>query len=132
MTYLFGYLSRKAGRKQILLASLLGSTLFLFLLGIARGLELALISLFLYGASLFLIFPAFQSFVGNEVPEKNQAQAFSLVANIQMLTGATVVLVAGFLSDKFGIYSPFLMLGTLGILISFYYFVKGFPARKVI
>lgn len=130
MTYLFGYLSRKLGRRRISLLGLSGSTLFLLLLGMARRLELAQISLFLFGACLFLIFPAFQSFVGSEVPEKNQAQAFSLVANIQMLAGAAVVLAAGFLSDKFGISSPFLMLGILGACISFYYFLKRLPVPE--
>ena len=121
MTYLFGYLSVRIGRKKLALIGLMGSALFLFLLGAANRQDLAQISLFLFGAFLFLIYPAFQSFVGNEVPEKNQAQAFSLVANIQMLTGAVVALVAGFLSDKFGISSPFIMLGGLGILTSVFY-----------
>lgn len=130
MTYLFGYLSRRVGRRRISLAGLIGSTLFLFLLGTASRLELVQISLFLFGAFLFLIYPSFQSFVGNKVPEKNQAQAFSLVANIQMLTGALVVLVAGFLSDKFGINSPFILLGFMGICISaFYLFLR--PADRI-
>ncbi len=123
MTYLFGFLSRRVGRKKLAGFSLMGSTLFLFLLGTANRLALAQTSLFLFGTFLFLIYPAFQSFVGNEVPEKNQAQAFSLVANIQMLTGAVVALAAGFLSDKFGISSPFILLGGLGILTSVFYFL---------
>ena len=121
MTYLFGYLSRTVGRKKLSLLSLTGSTLFLFLLGAASKLAVAQISLFLFGTFLFLLYPAFQSFVGNKVPEKNQAQAFSLVANIQMLTGAVTALVAGFLSDKFGISSPFILLGGLGVLTSVFY-----------
>ncbi|MGD8536869.1 MAG: hypothetical protein PVF66_13550, partial [Candidatus Aminicenantes bacterium] len=65
--------------------------------------------------------PGFQSFVGNEVSSKNQAQAFSLSANVQMLSGALVVLIDGFLSDTFGINSPFIFLGILGILVSLFY-----------
>ena len=121
MTYLFGYLSVRVGRKKLALIGLMGSALFLFLLGAANRQELAQVSLFLFGAFLFLIYPAFQSSVGNKVSEKNQALAFSLVANIQMLTGAVVALVAGFLSDKFGISSPFILLGGLGILTSVFY-----------
>ena len=126
MTYFFGYLSRRIGRKKVSLASFFGSTLFLFLLGAAWFLGLAAVSLILYGVFLFLLFPAFQSFVANKVAGKNQVLAFSIVANIQMLTGSIVVLISGYLSDKFGINSPFLFLVLLGVVvIAFYTFRKN-------
>lgn len=124
MTYFFGYLSLRFGRRKISLAGFIGSTLFLFLLGTAQRLEFAQISLLLFGAFLFLIYPALQSFVGNAIPSKDQALAFSLVANIQMLTGAIIVLLAGFLSDMFGINSPFILLGVLGCFISIFFLLK--------
>ena len=124
MTYLFGFLSKNFGRLKISLYAFIGATFFLFLLGIAPVKELALVSLFFFGAFIFLIYPGFQSFIGNEVPAKNQTQAFSLVASVQMITGAIVVLIAGFLSDKFGINSPFLLLGILGAVISIFFLSK--------
>jgi len=122
MTYAFGYLSHKFGRWKISLVGMLGSSFFLFILGAAH---IAQLSLLLFGAFLFLIYPAFQSFVGNKVPFDNQAQAFSLVANIQMLIGAVVVLVDGFLSDKLGISSPFILMGALGTFVSVYYLARS-------
>lgn len=124
MTYFFGFLSQRFGRLKISLWAFIGATFFLFLLGAARSKELALLSLLFFGAFLFLVFPGFQSFVGNKVLPKNQALAFSLSANIQMLAGAIVVLIAGFLSDKFGINSPFLLLGILATVISTFYLFK--------
>jgi MFS family permease len=121
MTYLFGFLSRKIGRAKISRYSFLGSTFFIFLLGLAPLKEIALVSLFLFGVFLFLMYPAFQSFIGNEIHIKNQAQAFSLIANVQMLTAAIVVFISGFLSDSFGINSPFILLGIVGIAISIFY-----------
>ena len=117
MTYFFGYLSKRASRERLSFASLIGSTVFLFILGTASVLGIAVIALILFGAFLFLIYPAFQSFVAKKVPEKNQVLAFSIVANIQMITGSVVVLIAGFVSDKFGINSPFLFLVGLGVLV---------------
>ena len=119
--YFFGFLSQRFGRFKVSLVSFIGATIFLFILGTASLIEIAALSLIFYGTFLFLIYPGFQSFVGNEVPARNQAVAFSLSANVQMLSGATVVLVAGFLSDKFGISSPFLLLGGLGVVASIYY-----------
>jgi MFS family permease len=120
--YLFGYLSQRLGRFKIALFGFFGSSLSLFILGMATQPTLAIISLLCFGTFLFLIYPAFNSFVGNVVPSQNQTQAFSITANTQVLTGAVVNLIAGFLSDKFGISSPFLLLGIMGILISAYFF----------
>lgn len=128
ITYFFGYLSRRAGKERLSLASLIGSTGFLFILGTVSVLGIAVSVLILFGAFLFLIYPAFQSFVGKKVPEKNQVLAFSIVANIQMITGSIIVLISGFLSDKFGINSPFLFLVGLGILVlANYLFRKDSP-----
>jgi MFS family permease len=133
MTYFFGFLSRHLGRSKISVSAFIGATFFLFILGIAPVKELALVSLFFFGAFLFLVYPSFQSFVGDEVSPKNQTQAFSLAANVQMVTGAIVVLVAGFLSDRFGINSPFLLIGVLGVVISiFYLFKRSVLAKKQI
>ncbi len=128
MTYFYGYLSKRTGRERLSFTSMIGSTVFLFVLGMASVLGIAAIALILFGAFLFLIYPAFQSFVANKVPEKNQVLAFSIVANIKMITGSVVVLIAGFLSDKFGINSPFLFLIGLGVLVlANYLFKKDSP-----
>ncbi len=133
VTYFFGFLSRHLGRLKISVSAFIGATFFLFILGIAPVKELALVSLFFFGAFLFLVYPSFQSFVGDEVSPKNQTQAFSLAANVQMVTGAIVVLVAGFLSDRLGINSPFLLIGVLGAVISvFYLFKRSVLAKKQI
>jgi MFS family permease len=133
MTYFFGFLSRHLGRLKISISAFIGATFFLFILGIAPVKELALVSLFFFGAFLFLVYPSFQSFIGDEVSPKNQTQAFSLAANVQMVTGAIVVLAAGFLSDRFGINSPFLLIGVLGAVISvFYLFKRPVLAKKQI
>jgi fucose permease len=49
-----------------------------------------------------------------------------------MVTGAIVVLVNGFLSDRFGINSPFLLVGALGAAVSvFYQFKRSVLAKKL-
>jgi MFS family permease len=128
MTYFYGYLSRRASRTRLSMASFIGSTVFLFILGASSILGIAAVVLILFGAFLFLIYPALQSFVAEQVPEKNQVLAFSIVANIKMITGSVVVLIAGILSDNLGINSPFLFLVGLGILVfANYRFRKNSP-----
>ena len=123
MPYSFGFLCRKFGRLNISLLGFCGSTFFLFCLGVSPQKQIAVISLLFFGTFLFLIYPALQSFIGNHFPDSQQMLAFSLVANIQMLSGAFFNLLAGFMSDKFGINSPFILLAFSGIIISSYYFI---------
>ncbi len=129
ITYLFGFLSRRFGRSKVSLVAFVGATAFSYLLGLAPFVKLAVVSLILFGTFLFLIYPGFQSFVGDNVPAPAQAQAFSLAANVQMLSGASVVIIAGVLSDRFGIHSPFLFLGGVGTLIALFYLLKN-PLQK--
>lgn len=125
MPYFFGYLSRKLGRRQISLLGLGGATFLVFFLGIAPTKGIAVIFLLLYGSFLFLIYPAFQSYIGNQTPPQDQAVAFSLVANIQMLSGAVVNLLAGVISDQLGINFPFIFLAFLGIFTFVFYLKDG-------
>jgi MFS family permease len=120
MTYLFGRLSRKFGRARIYRVGFFGASLSLILIGASRRPGLAVAGLVAFGMFLFLIYPALQSFVGNAVPSGNQPQAFGLVSNLQMISGAVLSLAAGFLSDRFGISSPFLVLGFLGVAAMIY------------
>jgi MFS family permease len=125
MPYFFGYLSHKLGRRRICLWGLGGATFLVFFLGIAPTQEIAVMLLLLYGSFLFLIYPAFQSFVGSETPPQDQAVAFSLVANIQMLSGAMVNLIAGVISDQLGINYPFIFLSFLGVITLAFYLKNG-------
>ncbi|MFC2156222.1 MFS transporter [Acidobacteriota bacterium] len=121
VTYMFGFLSHRLGRRTLCLIGFIGSTCALIPLGISKNSLLALISLFIFGAFLFLIYPAYQSYVGEMSTKQNKTLAFSSVANIQMLAGSLAGLIAGFLSDSFGINSPFLFLAGLGIIVSAYF-----------
>ncbi|MFO7980490.1 MAG: MFS transporter [Candidatus Aminicenantes bacterium] len=121
MPYFYGGLSKKIGRRHLCFICLAGTTLFSFILWLSQVQVMALLSLIFTGSFLFLIFPAFQSYTGISADHKDQDIAFSLFADIQMLGGAVVSLVSGFISDLFGINSPFLLLALLGILTLIYY-----------
>ncbi|MBM3296865.1 MAG: MFS transporter, partial [Candidatus Aminicenantes bacterium] len=121
VTYLFGWLCRRLGRKRLTMLSMGGSALTLALIGLAPRSGPALAGLVLYGVFLFLIYPAMQAFVGTRVPDRDQALAFSLVSNIQVFSGALIVLLSGFLSDLIGIHAPFLLMAVLGAILAAFY-----------
>jgi len=121
MPYLFGVLSRKLGRGRLCFICMAGTTLFSFILWISPVQEMALLSLLFSGSFLFLIFPALQSFTGLSADHHDQDIVFSLYANIQMLGGALISLISGFLSDLFGINAPFLLIALMGVVVLVYY-----------
>ena len=51
---------------------------------------------------------------------KNRTAAFSLVATIQILGNSAFAFISGFLSDAYGINTPFLLLGGATLLSVFY------------
>jgi len=113
-TYLFGRISRRFGRTKAFKVGFAGASLSLLVIGLSPFASLAVLGLFVFGTFLFVIYPALQSGIGNTCPESVQPQAFSLASNLQMLAGALISLLSGFLSDRFGISAPFVVMGALG------------------
>ena len=126
--YLFGPISRKLGRARTFQAGLAGASVSLFAIGLSPAPFLAVFWLFIFGIFLFVIFPSVQSFIGDSSPVAFQTRAFTWVANLQMLAGALISLFSGYLSDLFGISSPFVVVGILGaavFILSEFVFLPG-------
>jgi len=119
--YGYGVWSRRFGRKNVFLLSLGGATVSLFLIGFARHQALAVAGLVAFGGFLLMTYPSLHTFVGSGVPHGDQTQAFSWVSNIQILSGALVSLLAGVLSDRFGIRAPFFLASGLAAACFLYY-----------
>ena len=122
--YGYGALSRRFGRRAVFLASIGGGAASLFLLGLAETLTAALIGLFAFGGFLLMTYPSLHTFVGSATPPAGQTLAFSWVSNIQLVSGALVTLLAGFLSDRFGIRTPFFLSGILAAGVFLFYAIR--------
>jgi MFS family permease len=123
--YGYGAWSRRFGRKNVFLLSLGGATVSLFVVGLAPIKSLAVLGLIVYGGFLLMTYPSLHTFVGSTVPAEGQTQAYSLVSNIQLISGALVSLASGFLSDAFGIHFPFIFTGILTLAVFLYYLPRG-------
>jgi len=123
--YGYGAWSRRFGRKKIFLLSLGGAAVCLFVLGFAPVKGLAVAALLLFGGFLLMTYPSLHTFVGSTVPPEGQTQAFSWVSNIQLISGALITLVSGFLSDALGIQLPFILTGVLTLGIFVFYAGRG-------
>ncbi len=123
--YGYGVWSRRFGRKNVFLLSLGGAVVSLFLIGFAPYKAAAVIGLLAFGGFLLMTYPSLHTFVGSTVPSCGQTQAFSWVSNIQLLSGALVTLISGFLSDALGIQFAFILTGILTLVVFLYYLPRG-------
>lgn len=119
--YGYGLISRRLGRRTVFLLSVGGAALSLALIGLAASRTAAVAGILGFGVFLLMIYPSLHTFVGSSVPAPLQTQAFSWVSNIQILSGALISLVAGLLSDRFGISAPFLLSAFLAAACFVYY-----------
>jgi MFS family permease len=123
--YGYGYISRRLGRRTVFLMSIGVAALSLAAIGFAPSRTMAVVGLFIFGFFLLMTYPSLHTFVGSSVPHGDQTQAFSWVSNIQILAGALVSLLAGVLSDRFGIRAPFLLAAVVATSCFLYYCLPG-------
>jgi len=123
--YGYGAWSRRFGRKKVFISSLGGAMVCLLVIGLAPVKWVAVAGLIAYGGFLLMTYPSLHTFVGSTVPVKDQTQAYSWVSNIQLVSGAVVTLVSGFLSDALGINVPFIFCGILTLGVFLFYLPRG-------
>jgi len=123
--YGYGLMSRRFGRRMVFLMSIGVAALSLAVIGLAPSRNVAVLGLLVFGVFLLMTYPSIHTFVGSSVPHHDQTLAFSWVSNIQILSGALVALLAGLLSDRFGIRAPFLLSAFLAAACFVYYALPG-------
>lgn len=120
VTMFYGRISERLGRPTTILTAYTAVVITSFTLGLSRNIGLTVAAFIVYGVSLFITFPAILSFVGSTIEAKNRTAAFSLVSNIQIVGNSVFAFISGFLSDAFGIHTPFLLLGSITLLVVMY------------
>jgi MFS family permease len=119
-TLLYGRIAEWLGRSRtigIAYSMIIAASLTL---GLSTFVPLTIAVFIIYGVSLFITYPALLSFVGSTVSDRNRTAAFSIVANLQIIGNSTFAFISGFLSDAYGIQTPFLMLGGITFLVVIY------------
>lgn len=116
----YGKVVERTGRFGAIVLSCILTALTTCVIAFARNLALAAVLMTFFGWSLFLSFPALLTLVGTVAKPKNRTAAFSLNANIQILGNASFSFAAGFMSDRWGIHTPFLLLGGVAVVVAIY------------
>jgi MFS family permease len=121
--FFYGKISGKLGRPRTLVYAYTLVALIAFTFAFSRNIPLTFTLFGLYGVALFLTYPANLSFIGGSVDKRNSTAAFALGANIMIIGNSIFSYVSGKISDNFGIHSPFILLGSMSVLVVTYLFV---------
>ncbi|MDH7518033.1 MAG: MFS transporter [Candidatus Thermoplasmatota archaeon] len=83
-------------------------------------------SVFLLGVSTFLTYPALFCFTSTVTDETMESKTFGYIFTVQLVGGTLVMFISGILSDIFGIWVPFAILGAFGVFVTiFLLFYRG-------
>jgi MFS transporter, FSR family, fosmidomycin resistance protein len=117
---LYGRVAKRIGRYGAIILGCTLTAVSTCILAFNTSIPVAAVLLAFFGWSLFLTFPALLTLVGSVAKPKNRTAAFSLNANVQIFGNAAFTFVAGFMSDAWGINTPFLLLGCVALVIAVY------------
>ncbi len=115
-SFSYGRISDLLGRHMTITIAYIVVVITTLTLGLSGNAILTIAAFVVYGMALFVTYPAILSFVGSTIDGRNRTAAFSLVATIQILGNSSFSFISGFLSDAFGINTPFLLLSGATLL----------------
>jgi MFS family permease len=117
---MYGRIAQRVGRYGTIIIGCGLTAVTTCIIGFSTNLVLTAVLMAAFGCSLFLTFPALLTLVGSVAKSKNRTAAFSLNANVQILGNASFTFAAGFMSDAWGINTPFFLLGSVALIIAIY------------
>ena len=120
VSFMYGKISQLLGRYSTIMIAYILIVLTSTVIGFSDNATLTIGAFITYGMALFITYPAILSFVGSTAEEKNRTAAFSLVSTIQIVGNSSFAFISGFLSDAYGINTPFLLLGAATLLSVIY------------
>jgi FSR family fosmidomycin resistance protein-like MFS transporter len=106
------------GRKNVVIMSYIIIGVACLILSITINVFIILLIMVLLGFSVFLTYPALSSFVSEVTDETSEGNTFGIVFTLQLGGGTILLFLGGFLSDIYGIWMPFVILGIPSLLFS--------------
>jgi len=106
------------GRKNTLIFGYLLTGLMGFALSIVTNIFILLLIMVLLGISTFVTFPALFSYVSEKTDKKVEGKTFGYIFTIQLGGGTVILFLSGFLSDFWGIWIPFVVLGFISLFVA--------------
>ena len=106
------------GRKNVIIMSYFVIGVACIVLSFNANIFIILLIMFLLGFSVFLTYPALSSFISEVTDESSEGSTFGIVFTLQLGGGTILLFLGGFLSDIYGIWMPFIILGVPSLFFS--------------
>jgi FSR family fosmidomycin resistance protein-like MFS transporter len=123
VSFFYGRIYSLIGRKNVILFAYLTIGIVGFSLSYFTNTIMILILMILLGISTFLTYPALFSFVSSVTLETTEGKSFGYIFTIQLGGGTLLLVISGVLSDLWGIWVPFTILGITSITLTVLLFV---------
>lgn len=107
----YGQIQSFLGRKNVLVFSYAAMAVSGFSLCIFTNEYILIVIMVLLGVSSFISFPALFSFVSEMTHKTVEGKTFGYTFTLQLGGGTALMFISGFLSDIWGIWMPFFVLG---------------------
>lgn len=114
-SFSYGKIASIVDRKKIIYFGYLNIGLMGLLLTYFTNIFILLFIMVFLGISTFLTYPALFSFISEATHESVEGKTFGLIFTLQLGGGTTLLFLGGILSDIFGIWAPFALLGSLSL-----------------
>jgi len=114
----YGKIRSYINRKKLLVAAYIMIGILSVLLAFFTQIIILIVVMILLGIAVFLTYPALFSFVSEVTHESEEGWTFGLTFTFQTGGGTILLFLGGVLSDLYGIWIPFALLGILSLLFT--------------
>jgi len=120
----YGRIKNIIGRRNVIILSYITIGITFVLLSYFTNIILIILIMILLGTTVFLTYPALFSFISEITDKKTEGWTFGIVFTLQLGGGTLLLFLGGFLSDIFGIWIPFMMLGVSSLILAFFLIIN--------
>ena len=114
----YGKIRSYIHRKKLLVIAYATLGILSLFLAVFTHIIILILIMILLGIAVFLTYPALFSFVSEVTHESVEGWTFGLTFTFQTGGGTILLFIGGVLSDLFGIWTPFALLGMLSLLFT--------------
>ncbi|KYK34601.1 MAG: hypothetical protein AYK22_05165 [Thermoplasmatales archaeon SG8-52-3] len=115
---LYGRICNRFGRNNVVFLSYFTIGITSILITYFTNISLIIIIIALMGITVFITFPAIVSFISEITHESSEGKTFGTIFTLQLSGSTFFVFLGGILSDIFGIWIPFILLGISSFVFS--------------
>jgi MFS family permease len=117
-SFFYGKIQSVIGRKRVITIAYFSIGIGCILLSFYTNVLVILGLMMLLGIAVFLTYPALASFISEVTEESVEGRTFGVIFTLQLGGGTSLIFIGGFLSDIYGIWAPFMLLGIPSFILS--------------